>query len=155
MAKLKNYSTTVPAMVSVGQIQQILLSFGAKNIMLKADEKRKSVIGISFTYEVQGKTIPFKLPADIEKVQQYLYREYMSHTKRPRKTESDFYEEAERVTWRINKDWIHSSYVSVLETEQVPPLALLMGLMMLDSKTTLYQAVEQGKFPKLLPAFEG
>lgn len=152
--KLKNYSTSVPAMESINQIQAILLSFGAKDIMMTADNNRKSVIGISFTMDVLGKTVPFRIPVNVEKVQEYLYLEYMRSTSRPRKGKEDFYSEAERVAWRINKDWIHSQ-ISILETEQVPPFALLMGLVMLDKDTTFFQAIEQGKFRNLLPSFEG
>jgi hypothetical protein len=34
MAKLKNYTTTIPAFRSIGEIQEILIAFGAQNIIL-------------------------------------------------------------------------------------------------------------------------
>jgi hypothetical protein len=67
---LKNYTSTVLASKSVQHIEDCLVRHGAKNILkLYSDEK---LTGIAFIIPVNGKDMPFRLPARIDRVEKRL-----------------------------------------------------------------------------------
>ncbi len=144
-AKLKNYTTSVPAESSIATIQALLSEFGAKSIMLAIENK--IVTGISFTFEINGQLYPFKLPVEIEKTRDYLYRDYLiGHSRRARKESKDFNDEAYRVAWRIQKDWIHSQ-LSIIATGNALPAQIFVSCLLMDIKTgkTLGKAIADGQ----------
>ena len=106
---IANYSTTVTAQKSLGEIQGILVGHGAKAIILRYDDKGEP-IGLDFLVKTQFGDIPFRLPANIEKVQAVLDRQ--------RVRLSVGREMASRVAWRILKDWVRAQ-MAILETEMV------------------------------------
>ena len=151
--KLKNYTTTIPAERSIAEIEQMLLDFGVNNFMKKRDEngiKRFSII--MFTIEINGKHLPFKLPADTEKVAEYLWQDYKNTRTRWKKTKEDFEKEAYNITWRIIKDWVHAQ-LSIVATDMVKIEEVFLPYLMIDNKTTLSQKFIPGELNKLLPKF--
>lgn len=63
---IKNYTSTVPASRSVARIEDCLVKHGAKNIIKIYDSKK--LTGIAFVVSINGKDIPFRLPARIDNV---------------------------------------------------------------------------------------
>ena len=108
MSKLANYSTTVTALKSIGEIQGILVAHGAKHILMDYDHEEP--VGLAFIIATPYGDTPFKLPASIDKVQSVLNKQRV-RTRVSR-------ELASRVAWRILKDWIRSQ-MAILETEMV------------------------------------
>ena len=108
MSKLANYSTTVAALKSIGEIQGILVAHGAKHILMDYDYGEP--VGLAFIIATPYGDTPFKLPASIDKVQSVLNKQRV-RTQVSR-------ELASRVAWRILKDWIRSQ-MAILETEMV------------------------------------
>ena len=153
MAKLKNYTTTVPAKTSISDIQSILIEFGAQSIMLNATDCR--VTEIKFLYRVGDSLLPFKLPVNIENTVEFLWRQYQKGTSRGRKTRDDFYDEAERVSWRIARDWIHSQ-VSLLAIKAVELIDVFAGYLMTNTETgeTVADKIKSGSWDKLLTKHE-
>lgn len=149
-AKLKSYTTSVPAARSIGEIQGLLLEFGATDIALSAEEGR--VVGISFAMPFKGKKIPFRLPANIEKVHEYLWREYQDNTTRGRKKKDDFREDAQNIGWRIVKEWVHAQ-LSIIKVEMVEAVEVFLGYLMIDmeQKTTLADQFMAGKLNRMIP----
>ena len=88
---IANYSTTVPALKSIREIQGILVAHGAKSIIMDYDNSEP--IGLSFLVETPYGDTPFKLPANIEKIQAVLNRQHV-RSRTPR-------DMAVRVGWRI------------------------------------------------------
>lgn len=150
--KLKNYTTTVPAEKSISEIEHLLLEFGAENFMKKADKEKRQFTGIMFTFEINDKQLPFKLPANVEKVCDYLYKDYLKRTSRPRKSREDFEKDAYNIAWRLIKDWVHAQ-LSIITTEMVQPEEVFMPYLMVDGDITLSQKFIAGDMNKMLPEF--
>ncbi len=130
--KLKGYTTSVPGEKSISEIEQLLLEFGAENFIKKAEKCRFT--GIMFTFPVNDKQLPFKLPANIEKVQTWLYREHMKKVPKSKKTIEDFGQAAYNVAWRIIKEWVHAQ-ISIIATEMVTAEEVFMPYLVLDCST--------------------
>ena len=93
LPKLKNYTTTVSALRSINEIEDLLFKFGAKKIMKEAGDTGL-VNGLSFVYPIDDQLVPFRLPIKLDKTVEYLYQSYLERTVRPRRSREDFEEEA-------------------------------------------------------------
>ena len=108
MTRIANYSTTITALKSIGEIQGILVSHGAKSILM--DYNDGEPIGLSFIVETPYGDTPFRLPANIDRVQGVLNKQRVRTS-----VNRDL---ASRVAWRILKDWVRAQ-MAILETEMV------------------------------------
>lgn len=108
MARIANYSTTVTAMKSIGEIQGMLVAHGAKSIWIDYDQGEP--VGLAFIIATAYGDTPFKLPASIDRVQAVLNKQRVRT-----QVSKEF---ASRVAWRILKDWIRAQ-TAILETEMV------------------------------------
>ena len=97
---IANYSTSISALKSVGEIQGILVGHGATSIMINY-AKDKTIESLSFIVETPQGHLPFRLPVDIAAVQKVLEDQGVD----PRYRTS---EHATRVAWRILKDWVRA-----------------------------------------------
>jgi hypothetical protein len=108
MSPIANYSTTVTALKSIGEIQGILVAHGAKHILI--DYEHEEPVGLAFIVGTAYGDTPFRLPANIDRVCAVLNKQ------RVRSQVSK--ELASRVAWRILKDWVRAQ-MAILETEMV------------------------------------
>lgn len=148
--KLKNHTTAISHERSISEIQAMLITFGAENVMLSAENKE--IKEIKFTYRINDRLYPFKLPVNIEKTTDILWKEYSSKSRRGRKSRNDFIEEARRIAWRIARDWIHSQ-LSILAIEAVRFEEVFLGYLMMPDDKTLSEKIVHGEFKKMLPEF--
>lgn len=131
MAKLANYSTTVTALKSIGEIQRILVAHGASHILIDYDNG--DATGLAFIIDTPYGNVPFKLPASIEKVQAVLNKQRV-RTQVSR-------ELASRVAWRILKDWLRAQ-MAILDTEMVSIDQIFLPYMQVNGNgKTLYQVM--------------
>lgn len=126
---IANYSTTVTAMKSIGEIQGILVTHGASAIMMNYDGKGEP-ISLSFMVKTQFGDMPFRLPANIERVQAVLNRQRIRTVVTK--------EMAARVAWRILKDWVRAQ-MAILETEMVTIEQVFLPYMESSSGKTIYE----------------
>jgi hypothetical protein len=108
MSPIANYTTTVTALKSIGEIQGILVGHGAKHILI--DYEKEEPVGLAFIVATPYGDTPFRLPANIGRVAAVLNKQ------RARTQVSE--EVASRVAWRILKDWVRAQ-MAILETEMV------------------------------------
>lgn len=134
--KLKNYTTSVSAEKSIGEIEKILISFGATKIM-KDYLTDGTVEALCFQFNGKG----FKIPANVKGVMRSLGGNQTQAKE----------QQAIRVTWRIIRDWVHSQMSLIVSGQAEPEQALLPYIW--DGRKTLYEHYKQGSF-KLLPAPE-
>lgn len=128
---LLNYTTSVAASRSIGQLQNLLIKAGARAIMSEyGDDGTPS--GVSFAIETPYGLRHFMLPIHVDKVQAVLVRQKVT----PRFQEK---EHAERVAWRILKDWVESQ-LAIIETEMVT-LDQVMLPYMQTRDGTVYQLI--------------
>lgn len=128
---IKNYTTKIPAAQTVGEIQGILAAHGARQIML--DYQDNGHIGaIAFSIDTSAGRRGFQLPARAELVLKTLGKQ---------RVKAD-YDQAERVAWRILKDWVDAQ-MAILESEQVEMAEIFLPYMLSDKGQTLYQVVRE------------
>ena len=108
---LKNYTTTINANKTIGEIQEILSKHGATAIMTEYDNGE--VVALSFKINTPRGEIGIKLPANTDKVLRVLKKQ-----KQRNGQIKDNQEQATKVAWRIIKDWIDAQ-MAILETEMV------------------------------------
>lgn len=101
---IKNYTTKIEASKAVGEIQQMLAQHGAKQIML--DYSYGKITCICFTLQTANGIQGVRLPAEPDKVLHVLHNQ---------KCKCD-YDQAERVAWRILKDWLDAQLAMLFLT---------------------------------------
>jgi hypothetical protein len=126
---LLNYTTTVPVNRTIAQIQGLLVEAGARHILTEYSETGSSV-GIAFGTETAAGPRQFVLPVKTERVQAVLLRENVP----PRYTTR---EHAERVAWRIVKDWTEAQ-LAIIRTEMVTLDQVMLPYMRGDDGRTVY-----------------
>jgi hypothetical protein len=107
---LMNYSTTVPVARSVAQIHGLLVEAGARQIGTDYDQTGNPV-GVMFVTETPAGPRGFAVPINATRVQAVLEREKVDRRFRT-------FEHAQRVAWRIVKDWLDAQ-LAIIRTEMV------------------------------------
>lgn len=134
---IKNYSTTIDAKKTVGEIQEILAAHGAKSVMLNYGAD-KQPCAILFVAETPIGDRMFKLPANIEAFQAVMQRQRVKCDRG----------QATRVAWRNIKDWI-SAQMALLETQMVRFDEIFLPYMTDKTGATVYQLYEKNLLPLL------
>ena len=121
MSPIANYTTTVAALKSIGEIQGILVAHGAQHILIDYDHGEP--VGLAFMVPTPFGEIPFRLPAKIDKVEAVLLKQLASSrrqwdTQYQQERKAKIKEQASRVAWRILKDWVRAQ-MAIEETEMV------------------------------------
>lgn len=130
MSPIANYSTTVTALKSIGEIQGMLVAHGATHILMDYDQGEP--VGLAFIVITSYGEVPFRMPANIDRVQAVLNKQ------RVRTTVSR--ELASRVAWRILKDWVRAQ-MAILETEMVSIDQIFLPYMQVEKGKTLYEVM--------------
>ena len=146
---LKNYTTQVPAMKSIGQIQGNLVAHGARAIMINYGPDKEPESMSFIVVSPQGE-IPFRLPAKVAAVTTLLssmgdpnYRKYDQVYQRQRAEKIQ--KQSARVAWRIIKDWIDAQ-LAIIETEMVTLEQVFLPYMQVKDGQTLYEAMVERRF---------
>lgn len=124
-----NYTTKVDVYTTIGQIQRNLVDHGAKKILQEYDDQGQ-ITALSFMIDTLTGTRAIRLPADVEAVQNVLANQKVKADRK----------QAERVAWRIVKDWVEAQ-MAILEAQMVTMDQIFLPYM-LDSagRKTLYEA---------------
>lgn len=138
---IKNYTTKVPSVQTVGEIQGLLAAHGARKVMMDYGESGK-VESVTFGLMLNGNMAGFRIDAKPDGVMRVMAKDRVSCTK----------EQAERIAWRNVKDWI-SAQVALIETEQATMEEVFLPYLLDKNDKTLFQNIEERKF--LLGAGDG
>lgn len=149
---LLNYTTEVPATKSIAEITRILQEGGASHIMLENGPDRE-IVAVSFMMETTFGPLPFTIPANVGAViatinaqireEDKLVQSRRNHRRKiPRNLFGDK-AQAERIAWRIAKDWLEAqlaiSAIGSAKLEQIMlPFATING------KSFYQRLVERG-----------
>jgi hypothetical protein len=136
-----NYTTSVPAARTIGEMQTLLARAGADAVAVRYDGKGGAV-GLTFTLPGPSRngTRAFSLPVDVAAVHKLLLtREAEGAFRASRKGRGSFSspEHAQRVAWRVAKDWLEAQ-LAIIEA-QMATLEQVMFPYMHDGEITLYQ----------------
>lgn len=94
---LLNYTTKVDIYTTLGQIQGQLVKHGAKKILQDYDDAGR-ITALSFMIDTPLGPRGIRLPANVDAVHKVLTKQKVKCDR----------EQAERVAWRIVKDWVEA-----------------------------------------------
>lgn len=134
---IKNYTTTINANKTIGEIQELLSKHGANAIM--TEYNNGEVIGLSFKIMTPRGEMGVKLPANTDRVLQVLRNQRKKNNQ-----VKDTMEQATKTAWRIIKDWIDAQ-MAILETEMVEMEEIFLPYMINNDGQTLYQAFKNNQ----------
>lgn len=123
---IKNYTTKVSAAQSVAEIVGALAAHGA--VKIQQDYEAGRPISIAFMIETPAGPRGFRLPGSTDRVSSVLSRQ---------KVRVDD-AQAERVAWRILRDWVMAQ-MAILETEMVAMDEIMLPYMLDDQGRTAYE----------------
>ena len=135
-----NYTTEVDALQSVGEIEYILMRHGSKSVLKNFNDGH--VESVSFLLERNGNNIPITLPARVERCLEVLKREKKNN---PRKKIKATYDQAERVAWRILKDWVEAQ-MALIDIEMVQMEEVFLPYIQTNNGKTVYEIIEEKMF---------
>lgn len=141
-----NYTTTVDSFKTVSEIEYILVKHNAKSIMKKYEGT--SVIGLSFLIDTGFQQIPVRLPVKVDECLEILQQEKAKGTKNIKATR----EQAERVAWRILKDWVEAQ-MALLDIHMVRFEEIFLPYIETNDGKTVYEKLEEKQF--LLESSDG
>ncbi len=130
---IKNYTSRVPAVQTVGEIQGILAAHGARKVMMDYDATGK-VTSVTFAMMTAGGMRGFSLSARPDGVKAALAKQHV-------KADDD---QAERTAWRNIKDWIDAQ-IALVEAEQATVDELFLHRMVNAGGQTLYEMYESNQ----------
>lgn len=126
---LLNYTTDVPVSRTLGHVQALLVEAGARSISTEYDEVGKAA-GMGFVVQTAYGVRHFVLPVNAAKVRAVLVADKVqARYQTP--------EHAERVAWRIIKDWLEAQ-LAIIRAEQAS-LDQVMLPYMSDGDRTVYE----------------
>ncbi len=142
MSPLLNYTTQIGAERSLGEIQKRLAQHGARQTLIRFDDKGIATT-LAFELETADGPRAYLLPANIDKILIVLRREYNAGTSRlPARLISR--EQAARVAWRIIKDWIEAQ-IALVETEMVTLDQVMLPYRAVGPNKMLYEWFQENE----------
>lgn len=151
---VKNITSNIKTSKTIGEINAILVKFGATKIMMDYEGEYPTAL----TFQIatpEGQAIPFRLPMKVEQARAII-EAAVEERKLPKKFLHEPYrtEKALIVGWRIIKDWVHSQ-LSIYQMKYANPVEIFLPYAW-DPKTdeTLYQKIEKKKFSTLAIVYE-
>jgi hypothetical protein len=134
---LLNYTTSISADKTIGEIQKCLASHGAIAIMNEYDDTGY-IIGLSFIIKVDEQKISFRLPCDWRPVLQILDGDLNV----PNRLVTE--EQAIKVSWRIIKDWVEAQ-MAIVETKMVKTEQVFLPYAVERNGKTVYDNMIESK----------
>ena len=134
---LLNYTSKTPAHQSIAEISQMLAKAGARQVMHDYDDSG-NIVALSFSLELEGQRIGFRLPSDWRPVQVLLQNaQVKSHVSTQWLTSEDH---ARDVAWRIIKDWVEAQ-LAIIETRMVTTAQVFLPYAVTANGQSLYEYV--------------
>lgn len=124
---LLNYTTKVDVYTTIGAIQGCLVKHGARKIMQDYDAEGKPQ-ALCFAIDTKFGTRGIKLPANVDAVHRVLTNQKVKCDR----------EQAERVAWRILKDWVEAQ-MAILESQMVEMDEIFLPYMIAKDGSTTYE----------------
>lgn len=127
-----NYTTTIAAARTISEITTALVKHGASTITTSHGDGRPT--GMSFTLPTPHGDRAFAMPVDVDAVLTLLTRQKRSNS-RIRASR----DQAERVAWRVLKDWIVAQ-LAIIEAQMASLDQVMLPYLRVDDSHTLYEA---------------
>jgi hypothetical protein len=138
-----NYTTTIDPLKTIAEIQSILVQHGATNISI--DFANQIPVALTFLIELNGEFINFRLPNNAQGV----YNALCNETKIPKRFKTP--EQAQKVAWRILKDWIEAQ-IAIIEAGLATLPQVFLPYAVTQNGQTLYELASVKGLKFLTPA---
>lgn len=135
-----NYTTTVDAFKTVSEIEYILVKHRAKSVM--KNYEGETIVGLSFLIDTGMQQIPVRLPVKVDDCLKILQKEKRDNPRKQIKATKD---QAERVAWRILKDWVEAQ-MALLDIEMVKFEEIFLPYIETNNGQTVYERLEERQF---------
>lgn len=133
---LLNYTTKIDVYTTIGAIQGCLVRHGARKIMQEYDADGRPQ-ALCFAIDTKFGMRGIKLPANVDAVHKVLEKQRVKCDR----------EQAERVAWRILKDWVEAQ-MAILESQMVEIDEIFLPYMVSKDGLTTYELYNRNQ---LLP----
>lgn len=127
---IKNFTTIVAATQTIGEIQEMLSSYGVSAMMTEYEGRQ--VAAVSFKMEVNGKSMAFRLPCNWRGVLEVFKKSPTFYVKHKDK---DIENQAIRTAWRIIHAWVDAQLALVEVNMVTIPQIFLPYTIMADNRT--------------------
>jgi len=134
---IKNYTSTVSAYVSLGEIQSALAKAGASKVVIDYDGG--TPIAVTFAMMTAQGFRGFLLPACFEGTERVFKKQKLKIDR----------EQIERTAWRNIRDWVLAQ-VALVESTDIQVDQVFLPYLTDGKGTTLYQLYESGRLPLML-----
>ncbi len=131
-----NYTTSIDAVKTASEVQQMLAKSGAKSVALDYENGQPSALQFMILFCEQP--IYFKLPCNVKGVYQSLCRS--PKVSRSQRTEA----QARRVAWRIIKDWVEAQ-LAIVEARQAEMTEVFLPYAVANDGRTAFQSFADSK----------
>lgn len=128
-----NYTTSIACEKSIAEIQKCLVSHGAHKIV--TDYENGSPSSVTFCLTLNGSMVGFSLPAN--------YLGVLKAMKNDRKVPNSrcTEEQAQKVAWRIVKDWVEAQ-MAIVEAQLADMAEVFLPYAITKNGVTLYKEVQ-------------
>ncbi len=134
-----NYTTGIQVEKTAAEIQAKLGRAGAQAVM--CEYENEIVTHISFRIKTTHGLINFRLPANADGVLRAMQKAKLSASKCTK-------EQAQRVAWRIVKDWVEAQ-LAIIEAEMATLTEVFLPYAQQPNGKTVYNNLLEGGFPSL------
>lgn len=134
-----NYTTQIAAGKTIAEIQALLAKHGAARIAI--DYSDGAATGVTFGLVTPHGPRMFTLPVDVDAMHRLLVAEHDAGRLRSGKSKAVIRsrEQAERVAWRVIKDWL-AAQLALVQTEMAALDQVMLPYLHVDGDRTLYAA---------------
>lgn len=147
-----NYTTSISADKSVGEIQKMLAQHGARSIM--TDWEEGEISSLTFNIALPGGNFAFRLPVDANGVYAALQAEQRKGRLPGLSASKITRDHARRVAWRILKDWLEAQLALIQSKQATLEQVMFPHLLNADGQT-IYAQFAATKFQAALPEGKG
>lgn len=154
---IKNYTSDVPAGVTINRIQNLLLQAKVNGITIEYGPNQE-VTALLFHVQLD-RQYSVRLTANVDGVHDTFWREYVGiektdklqngdeyicYNSRKKLRKSSFREQAERTAWKLQQDWVEVQ-LSLMHLQKIDFLQVFMAYLW-DGKKTFYQTLKDSNF---------
>ncbi len=142
--KILDYTTEVPVIRTLAQIEDALAKGGASSVTKKYDDNGMP-IAVEFEIQTKFGVRSIRLPANVQAIYYILAGDgYQNETNKAR-----LQQRANKIAWRIILRWVQAQ-MAIIQTEMVDLSEVLLPYMITSGNKTMYQELVDRQL--LLPA---
>lgn len=132
-----NYTTSIAVTKTASEVQAMLGAHGADAIVIRYANKQP--VAVSFTMTGPHGDRGFTLPVNVEGMHSALQAQWRRGEIPRRYTDRD---QAERVAWRVVKDWL-AAQLTLVAAQMATLDQVMLPYLHVDGTTTLYEAYRE------------